>query len=94
MFICSCLNADFRPGDIFEVVNVWVTKWYEGQMVEARTYIDQGSVTDALRRNELWTNGTSYRENPQCMPGPSGMPDLEELKKLMQYPDGRKYNDL
>ncbi|KAL4928659.1 uncharacterized protein BDV17DRAFT_281762 [Aspergillus undulatus] len=69
-----------NTGDTFEVVNVWVTKWYKGQIVEARTYIDQGSVTDALRRNEMWTNGTSYRENRQYMPGPSGMPDLEQKR--------------
>ncbi|KAL5043926.1 hypothetical protein BDW71DRAFT_199332 [Aspergillus fruticulosus] len=78
-----------NTGDTFDVVNVWVTRWHEAQIVEARTYIDQGSVTEALRRNELWTNGTSYRDNPQYMPGPAGMPDLDELKKLMHYPDGR-----
>ncbi|KAL4991142.1 hypothetical protein BDW68DRAFT_174288 [Aspergillus falconensis] len=83
-----------NTGDTFDVVNVWVTRWHEAQIVEARTYIDQGSVTEALRRNELWTNGTSYRDNPQYMPGPAGMPDLDELKKLMHYPDGRKYDDL
>jgi hypothetical protein len=83
-----------QAGDTFDVVNVWVTRWHEGQIVEARTYIDQGSVTDALRRNELWTNGTSYRDNLHYMPGPAGMPDLDELKKLMHYPDGRKYDEL
>ncbi|KAL2865627.1 uncharacterized protein BJX67DRAFT_168647 [Aspergillus lucknowensis] len=83
-----------NSGDAFQVVNVWVTRWHEGQMVEIRTFIDQGRIMEALHKNELWWNATSFRENLQYMPGPAGMPDLEELKKLMGYPDGRKYEDL
>ncbi|KAL2852951.1 hypothetical protein BJY01DRAFT_232440 [Aspergillus pseudoustus] len=63
-----------NSGDPFNVVNVWVTRWHEGQMVEIRTFIDQGQITEVLHKNELWWNGTSFRLK----------------KKLMSYPDGRK----
>ncbi|KKK21250.1 hypothetical protein P175DRAFT_0554049 [Aspergillus ochraceoroseus IBT 24754] len=82
-----------NSGDAFEVVNVWVTRWHHGQMVEIRTFVDQGRITEALHKNELWWNATSNRENLQYMPGPAGMPDLKELEKYLGYPDGRKYQD-
>ncbi|OOF92163.1 hypothetical protein ASPCADRAFT_30186, partial [Aspergillus carbonarius ITEM 5010] len=80
-------------GDAFDIVNVWVTRWYEDQMVEIRTYIDAPKIMDALHKNEIWWNGTTARENWQYMPGPAGMPDLKELEGYMGYPDGRKYED-
>ncbi|KAL3442187.1 hypothetical protein BJX65DRAFT_299193 [Aspergillus insuetus] len=79
-----------NSGDSFDVINVWVTRWHQGQMVEVRTFIDQGQMTEVLHKNELWWNATSFRENLHYIPGPAGMPDLDELKKLMRYPDGRK----
>lgn len=82
-----------NSGDQFDVVNIWVTRWHEGQMVEVRTYIDSARIIEALHKNEFWWNGTTYRDNLQYMPGPGGMPDLEELEALMGYPDGRKYED-
>lgn len=80
-------------GEDFEVVNVWVTRWYRGQMVEIRTYIDAGRINDGLFKNEIWWNGTTFRDNVQYMPGPAGMPDLRQLEQLMGYPDGSKYED-
>lgn len=82
-----------HPGDDFDVVNVWVTRWYQGQMVEIRTYIDAGRIMDALHKNEVWWNGTTLRDHQQYMPGPAGMPDLKALEDLLGYPDGRKYED-
>ena len=79
------------PGDDFDIVNVWVTRWYQDQMVEIRTYIDAPRIMDALHKNELWWNGTTFRDNVHYMPGPAGMPDLKELEDLMGYPDGRSY---
>lgn len=89
----SALQADCVAGDQFDIVNVWVTRWdHNKQMVEIRTYIDAPRITEALHKNEIWWNGTSERDNLQYMPGPAGMPNLEELEDLMGYPDGRRYN--
>ncbi|KAE8362950.1 hypothetical protein BDV27DRAFT_130744 [Aspergillus caelatus] len=82
-----------NSGDDFDIVNVWVTRWYQDQMVEIRTYIDAPRIMDALHKNELWWNGTTFRDNVHYMPGPAGMPDLKELEDLMGYPDGRNYED-
>ncbi|RAK83694.1 hypothetical protein BO79DRAFT_160229 [Aspergillus costaricaensis CBS 115574] len=82
-----------NSGDPFDIINVWVTKWYQDQMVEIRTYIDAPKIMDALHKNEIWWNGTSERENMLYMPGPAGMPDLKELEGFMGYPDGRRYED-
>ncbi|PYI09969.1 hypothetical protein BO78DRAFT_458789 [Aspergillus sclerotiicarbonarius CBS 121057] len=82
-----------NSGDVFDIVNVWVTRWHEDQMVEIRTYIDAPKIMDALHKNEIWWNGTTDRENWRYMPGPAGMPDLKELEGYMGYPDGRKYED-
>ncbi|KAJ5099816.1 hypothetical protein N7532_006817 [Penicillium argentinense] len=83
-----------NSGSPFEVVNVWVTRWdHNKQMVEIRTYIDQGRITEALHQNEIWWNASSARDNLRYMPGPAGMPNLEELEDLLGYPDGRKYED-
>ena len=62
-------------------------------MVEVRTYIDSARIIEALHKNEVWWNGTTYRDNLLYMPGPGGMPDLQELEGLMGYPDGRKYDE-
>lgn len=78
---------------MFDIVNVWVTRWYRNQMVEIRTYIDAPRIMDALHKNEIWWNGTTVRDNLQYMPGPAGMPDLKQLEGMMGYPDGRKYED-
>lgn len=86
-------KGKMNSGDDFDIVNVWVTRWHRNQMVEIRTYIDAPRITDALHKNEIWWNGTTFRDNLQYMPGPAGMPDLKELEGLMGYPDGRKYED-
>ncbi|OKO99935.1 hypothetical protein PENSUB_8152 [Penicillium subrubescens] len=84
-----------NSGEAFGIVNVWVTRWHARtkQMVEIRTYIDAPRIMDALHKNELWWNGTTFRDNLQYMPGPAGMPDLKQLEDLMGYPDGRKYEN-
>ncbi|RAK95162.1 uncharacterized protein BO80DRAFT_419603 [Aspergillus ibericus CBS 121593] len=82
-----------NSGDAFDIINVWVTRWHENQMVEVRTYIDAPKIMDALHKNEIWWNGTTERENWRYMPGPAGMPDLKELEGYMGYPDGRRYED-
>ncbi|KAJ5689092.1 hypothetical protein N7462_003484 [Penicillium macrosclerotiorum] len=82
-----------NSGDEFDIVNVWVTRWFRKQMVEIRTYIDAPRIMDALYKNEIWWNGTTVRDNVQYMPGPAGMPDLKQLEDLMGYPDGRKYEE-
>ncbi|GIC89811.1 nuclear transport factor 2 family protein [Aspergillus udagawae] len=91
----SVQEVNFRgvmnSGDDFDIVNVWVTRWDQGQMVEIRTYIDSARIMEALHKNEIWWNGTTFRNNIHYMPGPAGMPDLKKLEDLMGYPDGRKY---
>ncbi|KAJ5461294.1 uncharacterized protein N7458_002846 [Penicillium daleae] len=84
-----------NSGEAFDIVNVWVTRWHPQtkQMVEIRTYIDAPRIMDALHKNELWWNGTTFRDNFQYMPGPAGLPDLKQLEGLMGYPDGRKYEN-
>ncbi|KAJ5104476.1 hypothetical protein NUU61_001823 [Penicillium alfredii] len=82
-----------NSGDDFDIVNVWVTRWYRGQMVEIRTYIDAARIMEALHKNEIWWNSTTFRDNHQFMPGPAGMPDIKALEGLMGYPDGSKYDD-
>ncbi|GFF51840.1 protein RDR1 [Aspergillus lentulus] len=93
----SVQEVNFRgvmnSGDDFDIVNVWVTRWDRGQMVEIRTYIDSARIMEALHKNEIWWNGTTFRDNIHYMPGPAGMPDLKKLEDLMGYPDGRKYED-
>ncbi|KAJ5833706.1 hypothetical protein N7474_002017 [Penicillium riverlandense] len=82
------MNSDF------DIVNVWVTRWgHHGQMVEIRTYIDAARIMEALHKNEIWWNGTTFRDNLQYMPGPAGMPDMKELEGLMGYPNGSKYEE-
>ncbi|KAJ5146267.1 uncharacterized protein N7515_000831 [Penicillium bovifimosum] len=82
-----------NSGDPFDIINVWFTRWDHDQMVEIRTYVDAPKIMEALHKNEIWWNGTTHRNNVQYMPGPSGMPDLEELEGLMGYPNGSKYKD-
>ncbi|CAG8886655.1 unnamed protein product [Penicillium nalgiovense] len=88
------LNGRWRRfSDKFDIINVWFTRWHDGQMVEIRTYIDAPKIMDALHKNEIWWNGTTLRDNLQYMPGPAGMPDLKEIEGMMGYPDGSKYED-
>nr|ASK38714.1 ketosteroid isomerase-like protein [Paecilomyces divaricatus] len=78
----------------FDVINVWVTRWKDGQMVEVRTYIDSMRMTGLLHENELWWNSSTYEEHPNYIPGPTGLPDLDELRGLMRKPDGSRYDDM
>ena len=48
---------------------------------------------EALHKNEIWWNGTTFRDNVNYMPGPAGMPDIKALEDLMGYPDGSPYED-
>lgn len=56
------------------MVNVWITRWKEGKMVEIRTYVDAVAVIELLRENESWTNSTAETERYDFLPGPEGMP--------------------
>jgi hypothetical protein len=73
------------------VVNTWVTRWHDGQIVEARIYTDTGHISDLFYRNEVWSNSNTYTMHDKYVPGPFGMPDLKELEGQLGYPDGRKY---
>ncbi|EIT80456.1 hypothetical protein AO1008_07331 [Aspergillus oryzae 100-8] len=74
-----------NSGDDFDIVNVWVTRWYQDQMVEIRTYIDAPRIMDALHKNELWWNGTTFRDNVHYMPGPAAHFCLVALQLVMIY---------
>ncbi|KAF9890983.1 hypothetical protein FE257_005240 [Aspergillus nanangensis] len=52
-----------NSGDRFDIINVWVTRWKDDQMVEMRTYVDSPEIINALHKNEIWWNGTTWRDN-------------------------------
>ncbi|OKL57228.1 hypothetical protein UA08_07380 [Talaromyces atroroseus] len=85
--------GQMNSGDIFDVINVWVTRWHKGQMVEIRTFTDSAPVIEVLQKNEIWWNSSTWTDHTQFIPGPSGMPDLSLLEGLMRYPDGSRYED-
>lgn len=64
------------------MVNVWVTKWQDGRMVEVRTYMDAPETQRILYENELWTNSTTETDHKEFVPGPVGMPDETVLARL------------
>lgn len=74
------LMAIGRP---FEMINVWVTKWEDGKMIEVRTFIDGPVTTRILYENEIWTNSSTDTDHLEFLPGPRGMPDMDDLSQKM-----------
>lgn len=62
-------------------------------MVEIRTFTDSAPVLQVLMENELWLNSSTWADHTQFIPGPSGMPDIDLIEKMMHYPDGTPYED-
>ncbi|KAL2000997.1 hypothetical protein VTN02DRAFT_2356 [Thermoascus thermophilus] len=69
----------------FELINVWVTRWKDGRIVQARTYIDAQETTLILYQNEDWTNSTTHTDHQKFLPGPRGMPDMGWMAKYGHY---------
>jgi hypothetical protein len=73
------------------VVNTWVTRWHNDQVVEARVYTDSMRITELLRKNEIWMNSSTYSVHKDFIPGPVGSPDIQELESQLAYPNGTRY---
>ncbi|KAL2002557.1 hypothetical protein VTN02DRAFT_6506 [Thermoascus thermophilus] len=77
-----CSNGG-RP---FEMINAWVTKWEDGKMIEVRMFIDGPVTTRILHENEIWTNSSTDTDHREFIPGPRGMPDMDDLaQKMAKY---------
>lgn len=79
------------PGDLFDIMTAWTTRWHRGQVVEIRAYVDSTPIIDILCKNEDWKNCATFHDNVSYRPGPAGMPNMKELEGLLSYPDGSKY---
>jgi hypothetical protein len=66
------------------MVNVWITRWKAGKMVEIRTYVDAARVIRLLYDNEEWSNSTTHTDHTEFRPGPRGMPPMAALERLVE----------
>ncbi|KAK7178806.1 hypothetical protein PSPO01_15143 [Paraphaeosphaeria sporulosa] len=66
------IRSTLQNGDPFMMWNTLHIRWSEeGYIVQILAFPDASLVTRAITSNEIWTNGTTWHERDQLLPGPN-----------------------
>lgn len=69
-------HGSAKGGEVWQGLNVWVTRWENDRIVECRAYVDSPTTIRLLRDYEIWWNSTTDVEHTTFLPGPQGMPPI------------------